>query len=157
METFPRNWSFVPGIHQSPVNSPHKGQWRGALMFSLIYVWINDWVNNREAGEWRRFRAHYDIIVMFGPDNGIMRKNKVNTTVSEWLGDTSGKASDALPLASLSHQQSCYWNKEIPQTYCCQWIIKVYKYVLCFLKYLQQDKFDKRYNKSIDKKVLAGW
>ena len=29
-----------------PVNSPHKGQWRGALMFSLICVWINGWVNN---------------------------------------------------------------------------------------------------------------
>ena len=49
---FPRNWPFVRGIHRSPVNSPHKGQWRGALMFSLICVWINDWVNNREAGDW---------------------------------------------------------------------------------------------------------
>ena len=35
---FPRYWSFVRGIHRPPVNSPHKGQWRGALMFSLIYV-----------------------------------------------------------------------------------------------------------------------
>ena len=34
METdFPRYWPFVRGIHRSPVNSPHKGQWRGALMF----------------------------------------------------------------------------------------------------------------------------
>ena len=41
---FPRYWPFVRGIHRSPVNPPHKGQWRGALMFSLIYVWINDWV-----------------------------------------------------------------------------------------------------------------
>ena len=48
---FPRNWSFVRGIHRSPVNSPHKGQWRGDLMFSLICVWINGWVNNREAGD----------------------------------------------------------------------------------------------------------
>ena len=32
---FPRHWPFVRGIHRSPVNSPHKGQWRGALMFSL--------------------------------------------------------------------------------------------------------------------------
>ena len=63
---FPRNWPFVRGIHRSPVNSPHKGQWRGALMFSLICVWINDWVNNREAGDVRRYRAHYDVIVMSG-------------------------------------------------------------------------------------------
>ena len=64
METFPRNWPFVLGIHRPPVNSPHRGQWRGALMFSLICVWINDCVNNREAGDLRRYRAHYDVIVM---------------------------------------------------------------------------------------------
>ena len=61
---FPRYWPFVRGIHRSPVNSPHKGQWRGALMFSLICTWINGWVNNREAGDLRRNRAHYDVIVM---------------------------------------------------------------------------------------------
>ena len=48
---FPRYWPFVRRIHRSPVNSsPHKGQWRGALTFSLIYAWINGWVNKREAG-----------------------------------------------------------------------------------------------------------
>ena len=61
---FPRYWPFVRGIHRSPVNSPHKGQWRGALMFSLICAWINAWVNNREAGDLRRHRAHYDVIIM---------------------------------------------------------------------------------------------
>ena len=61
---FPHNWPFVRGIHRSPVNSPHKGQWRGALMFSLICVWINSWVNNREVGDLRRYRTHYDITVM---------------------------------------------------------------------------------------------
>ena len=45
------------------VNSPHQGQWRGALVFSLICPWINGWVNNREAGDSRRNRAHYDVIV----------------------------------------------------------------------------------------------
>ena len=34
----------------------HKGRWRGALMFSLICVWINGWVNNGEAGDLRRNR-----------------------------------------------------------------------------------------------------
>ena len=48
---FPRYWPFVRGIHRSPVNSPDKGQWRGALMFSLICAWINGWVNNREADD----------------------------------------------------------------------------------------------------------
>ena len=61
---FPRYWPFVRIIHRSPVNSPHKGQWRGALMFSLIYARINGWVNNREAGDLRRHQAHCDVIVM---------------------------------------------------------------------------------------------
>ena len=47
-----------------PPPPPHEGQWRGALMFSLICAWINGWVNNREAGDLRRYRAHYDVIVM---------------------------------------------------------------------------------------------
>ena len=61
---FPRYWTFVRGIHRSPVNSPRKGQWRGALMFSLICAWINGWVNNREAGDLRRHHAYYDVFVM---------------------------------------------------------------------------------------------
>ena len=61
---FPRYWPFVRGIHRSPVDSPHKGQWRGALMFSLICARINSWVNNGEAGDLRRHRGHYDVIVM---------------------------------------------------------------------------------------------
>ena len=52
------------GNHRSPLNSPHKGQWRGALMFSLICTWINGWVNNREAGDLLLYRAHYIVTVM---------------------------------------------------------------------------------------------
>ena len=61
---FPHYWPFVRGIHRSPVNSPHKGQWCWALMFSLIGNWINGWVNNCEAGDLRRHRAHYGVTVM---------------------------------------------------------------------------------------------
>ena len=60
---FPRYWPFVREIHRSPVNSPHKGQWRGALMFSLTCAWIHGWVNNRTAGDLRRHRAHYVVTV----------------------------------------------------------------------------------------------
>ena len=61
---FPRYWPFVRGIHRSAVNSPHKGQWRGALMFSLIYAWRNGWVNDWDTGDLRRHRTHYDVTVM---------------------------------------------------------------------------------------------
>ena len=46
---FPRYWPFVRGIHRWPMNSLHKGQWRGALMYSLSCAWINAWVNNCEG------------------------------------------------------------------------------------------------------------
>ena len=61
---FPRYWLFVRGIHRSPVNSPHKGQLREALMFSLMWAWTNGWANNRDAGGLRRHLAHYDVTVM---------------------------------------------------------------------------------------------
>ena len=60
---------FVCRMHRSPVNSPNKGQWRGTLVFSFICAWINGWLNNRGAGDFRRHRAHYDVILM--KRNGI--------------------------------------------------------------------------------------
>ena len=77
---FPRYWPFVRGIHRSPVNSPHKGQWRGALMFSLICVWINGWVNKREAGDFRRHCTHYDVIIMLCQLDRLFR-----ITTKTWL------------------------------------------------------------------------
>ena len=70
METFSALLALCAGNSPVPVNSPHKGQWRGSLMFSFICVWINGWVNNREAGDLRRYRAHYDVTVMT-ESNGI--------------------------------------------------------------------------------------
>ena len=64
METFSALLAICAGNSPVPVNSPHKGQWRGALMFSLICVWINGWINNHEVGDLRRYRVHYDVIVM---------------------------------------------------------------------------------------------
>ena len=64
METFSASWPIVLGIRRWPVNSPHKGQWRGALMFSLTCAWINGEVNNREAGDLRRHRAHHNVTAM---------------------------------------------------------------------------------------------
>ena len=61
---FPCDWPFVRGIHRSPVNSSHKGQWRRALMFTLICAKMKGWVNNREGDDLRRNRAHYDVTVM---------------------------------------------------------------------------------------------
>ena len=64
MEKSPRYWSFVTGIHRSPVDSPHKGQWRGALRVFFICTRINGWANTWDAGDLRHHRAHSDVIVI---------------------------------------------------------------------------------------------
>ena len=61
---FPCYWPFVRGIQRSLVDFPHKGQWCGALMFSLICAWTNGWANKRDTGDLTRHRAHYDVTVM---------------------------------------------------------------------------------------------
>ena len=60
----PRYWLFARGIHWSPMNSPRKGHWRGALMFPLICASTNGWANTRDAGDLRRHRGHYDVTVI---------------------------------------------------------------------------------------------
>ena len=59
---FPHHWTFVRGIHQSPVHSLHKGQWCGALMFSLISPSTNSWANIRNANDLRCHRTDCDFI-----------------------------------------------------------------------------------------------
>ena len=54
-----------------PVNSPHKRQWRGALMFCLICAWMNGWANKREADNLRRHRAHYHVTVMLCSSSAV--------------------------------------------------------------------------------------
>ena len=64
METFSALLALCAG--NSPVTGefPAQSQWRGALMLSLNCVWINGSVNNKDAGDLRRYRAHYDVTVM---------------------------------------------------------------------------------------------
>ena len=59
--------SYLPESHEDVIKwwiSPHKGQWRGAWIFSLICAWTNGWANNRDAGDFRCHRAHYAITLM---------------------------------------------------------------------------------------------
>ena len=76
-------WPFVWGIHQSPMNSPHKGLWRGTLMCFFICAWTNGWVNNRDAGDLRRHRDHYDVTVM---TCGTLERTAIVTSkaIVEW-------------------------------------------------------------------------
>ena len=98
---FPRYWSFVRGIHRSPVNSPHKGQWPGALMYSLICPWTNSWVNSRDAGDLRRNRAHYDVNVMLSSGFVTNRQQSV-TWVGAYQHQTSAGAHRLTQIRTLS-------------------------------------------------------
>ena len=60
---FPRHWPFVQGIHRSRWIPRTKAS-DAELWWFLICARINDWVNNREAGDLRRHRGHYDVSVM---------------------------------------------------------------------------------------------
>ena len=61
---FPRYWPFVRGINHSRLIPRTKAS-DAELWCFLICIWINGWVNNREAGYLRRYRANFDVIVMY--------------------------------------------------------------------------------------------
>ena len=84
---FQHYWPFARGIIRSPVNSPHKGQWRRALIFSLICSWISSWVNNREAGNLRRHRAHYDVIMCSIQDLLAVQASGQSCCICGWTTD----------------------------------------------------------------------
>ena len=62
---------------------PHKDQWRGTLMVSLICARIDGWVNTREAGDLRRRRAYYDVIGMARNIHGTI--TMLLSTLSCWI------------------------------------------------------------------------
>ena len=108
---FPRYWPFVRGVHRSPANYPHKGQWRRALMFLLIYAWITGWVNNREAGDLRRHPVHSIMTSLKWSNNS---QTKHNTSVYKFSGITActlraGHLSNPVSLTSLRCNERVHW------------------------------------------------
>ena len=104
----PRYWPFVQWIHRSPVNFPHKGQWRGALMFSLICAWINGRVNNGEAGDLRRHSAHYDVIVMKQRRDGTAYISNISAQIAPtYLSTCYSSAGMQCEIYNTSRKIAC--------------------------------------------------
>ena len=91
METFSALLALCAG--NSPVTGefPHNGQWHGALMFSLICAWTNDWVNNRDVGDLRCHHACYGVIVMLR--NMTALQDAQWTFINPYLATSGGRMS----------------------------------------------------------------
>ena len=83
MGTFSAFMVLCEGNPLSPVDSPHNGQWRGALMFSLMWARANVWANNRDAGDLRRNCAHHDVIVMIWQKHNSRVRTKMLTNSAQ--------------------------------------------------------------------------
>ena len=101
---------LVRGIHRSPVNSPHKGQWRGALMFSLICTRISCWVNNGDAGDLRHQRVHYDVTVMW-------ISNNTSDSISFWITVLSSMAVSVEVRAWMTNHTPLFYMDVITHAY----------------------------------------
>ena len=81
------NWNILRltghlcGEFTGPQWIPRTWQWRGALMFSLICVWISSWVNNGEAGDLGRNCAHYDVTVIGTVIIPLYREGRLSSAV----------------------------------------------------------------------------
>ena len=72
---FPRYWPSVRGIHRSPVNSLHKGQWGAALMFSWIclnkrlskQLW-GWWFDTPSGSLWRHCNVQVMVCCLAAPN-----------------------------------------------------------------------------------------
>ena len=103
------------GEFTGPGEFPTQRPVTRSLMFSLICVWINGWVNNRETGDLRRHRGHYDVIVMkggrcFSVSSNLSRlDNSPKRIGMRWLLKPSQGCDDILQLVRLDR---------IPQRIC---------------------------------------
>ena len=114
METFSALLALCAGNSPAgnsplPVNSPHKGQWRGTLMFYLICAWINDWANNREAGDLWHHRGHYDVNVMKNMMIYISSGILLNLPITEiWKSNVSNRFRCIYELGLISIHTHLY-------------------------------------------------
>ena len=87
-KNFPCYWPFVWGIHRSRVNSPHKGQWRGALMSSFpcfFHVTGPLCGEFTGTGEFPAQRASYAENDSIWWRHHVTGPSGTNEWVSEWI------------------------------------------------------------------------
>ena len=101
METFSALLAISAG------NSPVSGEFPAALIFSLICVWIKGWVNNREAGGLRRYRAHYDGYWIKFKIYLLQFKIETHLSLLMYVQGTDPDSGHDLPIILKSNWSNC--------------------------------------------------
>ena len=86
METFSSSLALCAGNSPATGEFPTQRPVTRSFDVFFIYAWINDWVNNRAAGDLRRHRAHQDVIVM--------DINRPEIQKDEWCRKTNKKGQE---------------------------------------------------------------
>ena len=71
MVTSSNGHRWIPLSKWSPMDSSHKSQWRGALIFSFVCAWPNGSANHRDAGDLRCDSAHYCVTLIYWPGKNV--------------------------------------------------------------------------------------
>ena len=130
METYSALLILYAGIHRSPVNSLHKGQWHRALMFSLISAWINGWANNHEAGD---FRRHYDVTVMNLEIPLMIFQLHVKNLQSTLIVVICFWSTEPSVMVTIHNSFGNWWTR---QPLCQEWLQGAYKICQIFFKWI---------------------
>ena len=103
---FPCYWPFARGIHRSPVNSPHKGQWRGALIFSLICVRINGWwFGTLSRPLWRHCNALQQLQITKKWESIMSPAFRLSAHCTKWCNMQNVDPDLYWHIASLDHNE----------------------------------------------------
>ena len=114
---FPRYWPFVRRIHRSPVNSPHKGPWRGALMV-FFYLRLNKRLCKQSWGWWFEMRLrpswrHCNVVILVSLVSTVLnRKNilRISIVFCAFVDKQYQKAVLAANSGSYSYEYcDFYW------------------------------------------------
>ena len=92
---FPRHWPFVRVIHRSPVNSPHKGQWHGALNF--FHLALNKRLNKQSRRRWFETQSRS----LWRHCNGLGGEHATGVYLNQWWLSSSTYVSPG--LIELTH------------------------------------------------------
>ena len=114
METFSALLALCAGNSSVPVNSLHKGQWRGALIF-FFHLHLNKWLSKQPRGWWFETPAwsFWRQCNVFITDSGIIlhmrpanerRRYVVTSSLIGWVHTQNDPC--RFPIAPQGHHMS---------------------------------------------------